>query len=327
MRVSDKSKYYHLLTGLNKHQKSYNIYAAQVSTGIKLANPSDGNGYSETVRRENNLSLADQFLNRIGFLAGYFSFLEENLSQANSIIVRAKEIAQQAANETYSIQAREHLSLEVFQLRDHLVQLANSTYQGRYVWGGVDDDDPPFDQQTYTVPASGPASVRYVFDSEPGTSIMRSVKISHDFEVQLNESGFNVFARAIGALERLGRALAGYSTNPPSGLPNGTGSAYSFPNDYQNQTSAIRAAIDLLEQARSQDISNHRTIIASKMTRLDIAKSIITMEKESDQEFLVQTRDADIGESATRLTQTENLLQTTYKLLARVSNLNLLDYI
>ncbi|MCS6961037.1 MAG: flagellin [Deltaproteobacteria bacterium] len=327
MRVSDRGRLDTLLSGLAAHNKVYLNLSNQLSSGVKVSNPGDDEKYSLIVSNENKLADIELFSKRINYLRGYFEFVEENLSQANSVLIRAKEIATQASNETYSPEARERLSHEIFQLRDHLVQLANATYQGRFIWAGTDDDDPPFDAQAYTVPASGPASVRYVFDAEPGTNETRSVQISPDFSVEIAGSGFDVFARAIGSLERLGRALAGYSTNPPTGLPNGTGSAYSFPADYQNQTNAIRQALDMIEEARAEDIANQRTLVGSRMTRLNIASEILRLDKSSAEEFLAKHRDTDIAEVSSKISLVETHLQATYLVIARVSNLNLLDYL
>lgn len=327
LRIADKNRLNLLLQGLQSHQQSYLRYSQQLSTGVRVENPGDDPNFSLISFNELKLADTDSFKKRISFLKGYFDFLDENLNQANNVLIRAKEIAQQAANETYSPEMRERLSHEVFQLRDHLVRLANATYQGRYVWGGSADDNPPVDLSSYTVPSSGPASQRYVFDSEPGRDVFRQVQVSPDFTVQMNDSGFETFARAIGALERLGRALAGYSTNPPTGLPNGTGSAYNFPNDFSNQTAAIRNALDLLEDARANDIGNQRTIIASRLTRLDISMQILRLDQGAAEDYLAKVRDVDVAEAATKLKLTETFLQATYQVISRVSRLNLLDYI
>jgi len=326
-RVPDSIRFGTLLSGIYNHKREFDRAAKEVSSGKRVFTPSDSVNYPQIVAHEAKLQDISSFKSRIESLRGYFAFVEENLAQANNVLVRAKEIAVQAANETLDPAARERLSHEVFALRDHLVRLANSTYQGQYIWGGADSDDPPFDALTYTVPASGPASQRYVFDAEPGTNVFNKVKVSYDFEVTVGAHGGDTFSRAIGALERLGRALAGYSTNPPTGLPNGTGSAYSFPADYPLQTQAIRQAIDLLEEARANDIGNQRTIVGSKMTRLDIAEKLITMDKDASLEFLAKERDSDIAEAATRLTRSDQLLQASYQVLARISRLSLIDFI
>ncbi len=326
-RVSDKNKYTTLLQSLKNHTANYVRYTDQITSGVTITKPSDSHLYSDISFRENNLIEVNLFLKRINYLRGFFDFVEENLNQANNVLIRAKEIAVQASNETLSPEMRARLSLEVFQLRDHLVQLANAKYQDRYIWAGADDDDPPFDQGSYIIPTAGPASVRYYFDNELGTNVFRRVQISHNFDVQINESGAQTFAAAIGALERLGRALAGYSTNPPTGLPDGTGAAYNFPADYSLQTSAIRQALDLIEQVRVDDITNMRTIYASKMTRLDIAQNLLGLEKLSDEEYLSANRDTDIPDVASKLARTETFIQATYQLLSRVSRLNLLDYL
>jgi flagellin-like hook-associated protein FlgL len=161
----------------------------------------------------------------------------------DELLVRAKEIAQQGANEALSPSARAFLAEEVFQIRDQVVGLANSSYQGRYVYGGADDDDPPFDAGIYNEPITGPASIKYDFDAEIGTSQERSIKLTDDVSITINTPGDRVFGTTIEALERLGRSLSGYATTPDSGITDGGGVGYVFPADYKIQTADIKKAI------------------------------------------------------------------------------------
>lgn len=110
-----------------------------------------------------------------------------------------------------------------------MVSLANSTYQGRYIYGGTADDQPPYAETTpYDVPASGDATKRYEFQALDGSDMAKEVKLTDDLTLTITTPGNEIFDDAIFALERLARAVAGYQTNPADGQPDGTGDAYVF---------------------------------------------------------------------------------------------------
>ena len=299
-------------------------FSQEVSTGIKVNVPGDSNaaaqigGYQETLRR------VEGYQTRIGNIQSFLSFQDDNLNDVTNVMTRAKELATQGANETNTVDSRLAMAKEVFELRDHLVAIANSQYQGKYIYGGSDDDDPPFDAATYTAPTTGQASQRYVFDTDLGQSTTRSVNITDSLAVTTNTPGNTVFLNSINGLERLGRALQGYSTGPASGIPDGTGATYTTS---QQQTQDISHSIDLLNTAVSNDISPERASIAGRLRRLDTAVSILKATQTDGEQVLGRLQKADISESASNLAQAQTALQASYTVSARVLRMSILDYL
>jgi flagellar hook-associated protein 3 FlgL len=302
-------------------------YSEQVATGIKAALPSDSTDAGVISRYKQQLDRIDGYMTTISRVKSFVQFQDDALSQMDELITRAKEVAQQGANESLTPDSRAFLAEEVFQIRDQVVGLGNSSYQGRFVYGGADDDDPPFDAALYDEPATGPASVKYDFDAEIGTSQLRPVNITDDMSVTMNTPGGDVFGTSIEALERLGRALSGYQTLPASGTPDGTGAQFSFPADYKTQTADIKSTIDLLNKARDQDILPERTMLGGKMRRLETAESLLTLSKTSAQEVLSRIQNADETESVANLTQAQTALQASYSVTAKALRLTIMDYI
>lgn len=326
-RVTDQQTMRSLMYSIQRNRNSVDILSEQLSSGLQVRKPSDSSAASEISRFQQMLDRISGFEKRIGSVRSFLQYQDDALSESSDILVRAKEIAQQAANSTNNPDARRQLAEEVLQIRDHLASLANATYQGKYVWGGADDDDPPFDPQTYTNPATGAASRRYVFDNEDGTDVFRSVQVSDDLTVQVNADGEGTFAGAIHALERLGRALMGYATNPATGAPDGTGNAYTFPDDFETQTQAIRESIDLIEDARKNDVLVQRVEIGGKLRRLETAESLMRVSKVSGEEALSKLQDTDMTAAASQLSQIQTALQASYAVTNRVLNLTILDYL
>ena len=304
----------------------------EITTGQKVINPSDAPGEAGTIA---SFQLLEQRIaghkNRISYATAFLSQQDQVLNSVQGVMLRAKEIASQAANETYSAAQREQISAEVFQLRDQLVSLANTTFQGKYIYGGADDDDPPFDASTYTqapTATTDPAYTRYVFDAEDGTSVTRSVDVSDDTSITVNTAAGSLFNRSIGALERLGRALAGYNTTVDvNGIPTGAGLAYTQPTDYHLQTTDIRSAMDFIQTSLEQDIIPEQTSVGARLNRLDTISQVLDSLRTQSETHRSKIQDADIFESSSRFSQLQTALQALMQTGVRVNNLSLLEYI
>lgn len=314
---------------LNINRRRDQIYRLnrEIDTGLKVQEPSDSSVSATIEEYRRTLDKLATFQNRTASVKSFLTYQDDNLSQVGDILNRAREIAAQAANETNSAETRAQMAEEVFQIRDHLVSLANAKYQNKYIWGGAQDTDPPYDPQTYTNPATGGASQRYVWDNLAGRNISRTINISENLTIGVDTQGNQVFDNAIQGLERLGRALAGYETLPASGAPDGTGNAYTFPTDYSRQTQDIQAAIDLLDQARTNDIEPQRVELGGKLRRIETAEALLELTETNAQEALDKLQNADIAESASALTQAQTVLQASLTVTARVMNMSILDFL
>ncbi len=326
-RITESQMARGLIGAILANRENLNKYSNEVSTGLKVHTPGDTNVAGIVSKYKEALASIKGYRDRISNVRGMLDFQESIVSQSDEVLVRAKEIAAQAANETLGSEERFQMSSEIWALRDQLVSLANSKYQGKYIYGGADDDDPPFDGQTYSVPSSGSASIRYTFDSETGTSQTRTVNVTDSVSVTVNTPGSTVFNNAIFALERLGRSMSGYKTLPASGQPDGTGGAYTFPSEYTTQTQDIKSAMALLDTARGTDLTPERVSVGARLRRLDGAASLLDLSEANSQSVLSSLQDADSAVSISNLTQAQNALQASLQVTSRVLNLNILQYI
>jgi flagellar hook-associated protein 3 FlgL len=316
-----------LLDSVARNNQAVQTYSNQISSGEKVSRPGDSVDSPTIENYRQMVARIDSYRSRIDGAEALLNFQEAVVGQTSDVVTRATELASQGINGTYSPERRALIAAEVWQLRDQLVQLANSKYQDRYIYGAADDDDPPYDGLTYTNPASGVASIRYAFDGEDGTSTTRSVQISDGLTIRVTTSGDQVFSNAIQAIERLGRALEGYETLPTSGAPDGTGVAYTFPADYNTQTNAIQNALDLLKQTQTDDLHPERTDIGGRIARLNGARSTLEIAKSDSERVLEQLQGVDVSEAAMMLTQAQTALQASYQIGLRIMNQSILDYI
>jgi flagellar hook-associated protein 3 FlgL len=310
-----------------ENKKRLNQLSNDLTTGVRVNKPGDSVDAGSIARYRQQINKSDSYLNTIAQTKSFLQFQDNIVGQATEVMVRTRELAQQAANETLSPKSRSQIGEEVYQLREQMANLANSVYQGRYVYSGVDDNDPPYDKTTYTTPPTGDASVRYVFDGDPGKDTSKVVRITDEISISLNTPVDELFGKSLEALERLSRALAGYKTQPASGAPDGTGDAYTMPDEFHKQTEDIKAVIDMINSARDNDLIPERVTLGGRLRRLETGQALLELTKGSAKEVLSRIQDADETETAANLQQAQTALQASYSITAKILRMTILDYV
>lgn len=325
-RIAEFQTIQRIMYMVSQQRQNIATLSDQISSGVRVKNPSDSNDAGTISMTQQMLERAKGHKSRIATVQSLLSFQDNTIGSANELLVRASEIAQQAANESNTPQTRAQLAEEVFQIRDHMINLANSTYMGRYVFSGADDGTPSYSPATYVNPPAGEASQRYVYDTDPTAQVTRTVKVSDDVSVQVNTPGDQIFDGAVQALERLGRSLAGFKTLPATGAPDGTGAAYGA-DETAVQTADIRNCIDLLKTARESDLTVERVNIAGRMRRLDTASSLLELSENSGEDVLDKLQNTDIFEAGSQYSMAQTALESALAVNSRLLGQSILDYL
>ncbi len=325
-----------MLNDMLRNRESVNKYSQEVSSGLKVVNPGDSKHSGTIAGMQETLIKIEEDELRVSNVMGFLNHQDSALTQVNEILTRAGEIAAQASNESNSENERFALAAEVWEIREHLVSLANSQYQGRYIFSGGTDDTPAYSIDTgnpFTVPAPATVANRYYrYDTADGADETRDVQVTTDLEVTINKPANQIFQNAIEGLTELGRALEGYRTvyDTSGALPvpdNAASTAYVFPADFTAQSTDIRTAMDKIELARASEIIPERTVVAGKLRRLETAENLLSLSKTSAESVLNDFQAADVIESASFLTEAQTALNASLQITTRLLGQSILDYL
>lgn len=331
VRISENQTASALLNAIRDNRQTFEKYSNEVSTGIKVAEPGDST-YSGTVSQLRGvLDKIEGYGARVKNVESALNFQEAVLGQATDLLVRAKEVAAQGANETNSTTERRALAEEILEIRDHMVTLANSQYQGEYIFHGASTNTPPFVEDSYTT-GEGGATSRWVYDDRSpeadGHDSVRQVRVTDNLTVRVNSPGNTTFENAVLALEGLARSLQGVRTDTPAtaiGVPN-TGNAYGD-DEFSVQTADIKRYMDALDTARETEIQPERVNIAGRLKRLETASSLLDLTKISTKEVLSKLQDADMIDAASNLALAQTALEASLSVTNRVLNLSILNFL
>jgi flagellar hook-associated protein 3 FlgL len=205
------------------------------------------------------------------------------------VLIRARVLAIQLSNSTYSAQDRLSASEEVRQLTQHTIGLLNTQVGNRYIFGGNLDAAPPFQSDgTYV----GDAGVRRV-EVFPG--VLQDASIRAD-----------VMAKGVGGgvdiLQTLTDLSAALSTN---------------------DVDAVRSSLDTLDSSITQ-VSVGRAQTGAVMNTLDVAVTSARLAANDEQTNLARITEADVFESATNLALAQRALEAALTASVRSFDLSLL---
>lgn len=203
----------------------------------------------------------------------------------------------------------------VEQIQQQLVALANTSVNGRYIFGGDNTTAAPY---SYDGTGWG-ASANYTGSTQPNTSTIGDINGQTIIPIPGAQQVFDNPP-----------APAPSTTNPiPAAPPAGNVFAavgYLRLALQNNDQSAITTATALLHSAVTQ-IGQASMTIGNTENWIDQANSSATQALNNIQQQLSTVRDTDIASAATQLTMDQTALQAAIAAHASLSNKSLFDYI
>ena len=120
--------------------------AREASTGARIGAPSDDPvAAAQAARVQAAFDGAHSYRTAIRNARGDVELSESTLATATDLVQRAHEIAMQGANGALNASDRSALALEVKQLREQMLTLANTKGTQGYLFGGTASTTAPFD--------------------------------------------------------------------------------------------------------------------------------------------------------------------------------------
>jgi flagellar hook-associated protein 3 FlgL len=266
----------------------------QISTGKRVNVPSDDPGAAALeVQNQAAESRIDQYLQSVGSLQAMFQSANSSLDSVTTALNQAISLGTQAANGTLSSSNLQEIQQQVQGVLDQVVQLANTSFQGNYLFAGTATTQQPFTENG--------SSVTY-----NGNDDINAVTIADGRTMQSNLPGSQIFQQpgsdVMGSLQQLITAIQ-------SGNSSSIGTA----------TTAVSNALNYLD-SQSVFYSNGLSQLTDDQANLNTQQTNL----QADDNTLVG---ADLSKAATNLTQAETANQAALSAAAKVLPMTLLDYL
>jgi flagellar hook-associated protein 3 FlgL len=278
MRV-DPAYMTNLVGSLDQSQANQQQLTAELSSGVSITSLSQNPVASgENVLLLNQIQQDDSFTQNTNLVSGQLQVADSTLGSVVSQLTQAISLATEANNGTENSSNVKSISNQISGILDEVQSLANTSYQGQYIFSGGQTSTTPFTTSAGASPAvttyNGDADVNYLVTPN-GQKIQLNVPGSQIF---LGSGANSVF----GALNAL---VADYS----SGTVN-TSQAVS-------DTSALSTALGYVGQQRVT-IDNSITQVAAAGDAVTNSQTQLTVAQTS----LMQ---ADVAQVSTQLSLSE----------------------
>ncbi|KAF0219387.1 MAG: flagellar hook-associated protein 3 [Geobacteraceae bacterium] len=313
MRVTPAMTADNALFNLQQGRSKLDKIQEQVASGVIVNRPSDDPIASRQILDlENKVKEGGQYLSNITKGNLWLNVTDTTLTSIGDIIDLAKKNVNDVSGtsttdptQSESVNARKIAAEQLRQLKNQLVDLGNTELQGQYIFAGFYNDTKPFN-------TDGTLNV-------PGTSGVINTEIDAKSYVQINYSGdkllrgggggANVFTALDNLINEIDPAI-----NQTAGVPDAM-NVVTLQNEAKN-----------LEQARTQ-VSDARSEIAGRMTRMQSAENILTRNKSTLTGLISDMQNVDYIKAATELNQQQTAFQAALSATAKITQLSLLDYL
>ncbi|WP_174728870.1 flagellar hook-associated protein FlgL [Mesobacillus harenae] len=189
MRVTQSMLSANSLRNLNNSYLKMAKYQDQMSTGTKITKPSDDPVVAmKGMFYRSNLTEVEQYKRNLSELYLWMENSEAGIEHANNGLQRVRELVVQGSNGALSPDDKKSIAREVEQIKNDLVQVANTQVAGRYIYHGTDtanapvaEGNPPIVAANLTDPAIG----QYKVEVSRGVSLQANVNPANVFNKEL----------------------------------------------------------------------------------------------------------------------------------------------
>lgn len=302
MRVTGMMQNTQLMKNLRNNSASITEWQNKLATGQRIHRPGDdpvGIGY--LMRYNTELDRSEEFLENARTATGWLNTMDSVLQQATSVLQRARTLTQQASTGTVPEEARQQIAAEISQLKDQIVTIGNSSYNGRYMFNGQKTDISPY------------TSTNAAYETtDPG---MYYLNVSSSVTVPVSITGEDIFG------------TAGQAGPPPIPGDNVFQVLDDIVNHLQsNDQNALLNDLSKIDAA-SDRISMNLAEVGARTNRFELVENRILDEQISLKQLRSETADVDMAAAITELQLRENVMQAALATGARVMQVSLIDFI
>lgn len=302
MRVTQNITTSNFIRYIHQHAENLLKTQRQIATQKRINKSSDDPiGMGQVLGYRTNLAATDQYQENIEQGKTRLEFNEATLDLVSDLVNTARRLAADYSGSSLSIGERQSVALQVKDLYDQVMQMANSKLNGNYIFSG---------HATNAVPFSRDANFNAAYNGDDGEL---RIMVSDNVEVNIVADGRNIFQDAANG----GVNIFDELKNLVDGLEN---------PDPVAGSAQIEATINPLQDGRDQ-INCRRSEYAPVLYRLQATDEYMTNLRPKVEEAMANLEQADITKAVVELQNLELAYETTIATAGRIIQPSLLDFL
>lgn len=358
MRVTDKMNQANVLNNISRNRTEMNNLQSQAATLKRVTKPSDDPlAATRVLQARTEDRNYQQFQKNIASAKSFLEFTDQSLSELSEIIVRAKELAIQAANDSGGATPREIISAEVEQLYDQAVGVANRRLGDRYIFAGYKTTQAPFDPEGNYSGDDGDIKIQthkdtYVGMNLPGSKVFMGQGLGADGAIrtraatpttvpQVQEHKVKEIQREEDKREAeennvqlrgpasIGQAGGGSTKDPVTGFKGVN--IFTVIRDLNiaaktNDKTAVHDNLEILDQALNQVVMA-RAEVGARVNALNMTFEGLQKSALDNKAITSQLEDADMFQVVSDINKTDSTLKATMESSSKLINQSLIDFL
>jgi flagellar hook-associated protein 3 FlgL len=309
MRISTSWAQQTAVNSMLDQQSRLNQTQMQLSTGKKILTPSDDPAAAARIIDLNqSIKQTEQYQSNINAARQRLTLEDGVLQNATELLQRVNELGVQGLNATNSSSDRIAIAVEMEELNQQLVGLANTrNANGEYLFSGFKSATQPFSKDTINVGA-------YVYS---GDAHSRPIQIDSNRQIADGDPGINVFGMPTGPLP---------ATVPASGsITNIFEAIDKFATDLR-ANAPDSASLDDISKSLEK-ILTVQSSVGTRLNALDNQEGHNTDFVLNMKTVLSATEDLDYAEAISRFNLQTVSLQAAQQAFTQVKKLSLFNYL
>lgn len=299
MRVDPNYISTNLVSSLDATQLKEQQLTSEMSSGMRINSLSDDPvAAGENVVLLNEIQQDDSFTTSASSVSGQLQVADTALGSVVTELTSAISLATSANNGTMNSTQIKSIATQISSILAEVTSLANSTYEGSYIFAGTQTTSAPFSTSTSTSPATTTYS---------GDDTINYLETPSGQKIQLNVSGDDIFLGSgtnsvFGALNAL---VSDYSsgTVDTTQAVSDTTSLNTALNYVSEKRVTIDGSITQLISASDAATSNKTQLIAAQTDLLQASTASV-----ATQLSLVETQQTSLEDVIAQLDSTSNSL-------------------
>lgn len=284
-----------VLAALNRTRQDTQAALLQMSTGRRVNQPSDDPAAAALlIDNHDRTTFTARYLQSLNSIQGQFQTADSSLNSMILALQRALTLGIEGANGTLSDADRAAVAGELQGIQDQLVSLANTSFQGRYLFAGTMTGTVPFVKDN-----TSPSGVRY-----DGNDAVNTIQIGDGYRVAANKPGSELFVAP-------GHDMFQAMTNLIQAMQTNTG--------FNAAVTSLRDVFDY--------VSGQRVFYGNTMNQAQAQSNYLGTAKLQLSQEENTLGAADIEAAASRLVNSQNATNATLSAVGRISQLSLFDYL
>jgi flagellar hook-associated protein 3 FlgL len=285
---------FYLVGSLDQTQATQQQLTAELSSGVRINSLSDDPvAAGQNVVLLNEIQKDDSFTSSSNMVTGQLQIADSALGSVVSQLNSAISLATSANNGTMNSSNLKSIGTQISGILDEVQSLANSSYQGQYIFAGSRTSTAPFTSDTSTTPAT---------TTYNGDTQINYIETPSGQQIQLNVPGNTIFA--------------GTGTNSVFAALNG------LVADYSSGTVNTQQAVTDTESLNTalNYVSQQRVTIDNSITQVTSAADAVSNEQAQLTTTQTNLMQADVGTVSTQLSLAESQQTALESVIAQLGS-------